>query len=440
MPIEQTFRAKFRQFLGVFILLALFGLFFAVSKYSYLLFHTSIESASIFTELMIAVFAFNTRKFIKNDFFLFLAISFLFIVVIQILHVVFYAGFPLSGDTTGNIATQLWLAERFLYALSFLAAILIIGKRVSRKSYGFIIAGFVLYTAVSIAAIHWLKIFPTAFVKEVGPTDFKIATEYFIIFLFLCSIMGLNQRRDKLDNFVYRTLLYSIIASILSEISFTLYLDVYGSFNMLGHLFLLGSVIMTYRAMISKTLKQPFETVFRDLAEANKKLTLLAERDGLTGLLNRREALERIKNQFEVSRRLNRHFSIIMFDVDNLKSINDRFGHQTGDMVLANFALELSASFRKIDIIGRYGGDEFIVCPIETDKRTCVSISTDFVAKINKTRFSAASGEVIPVSVSAGISDSTGEKPLYDIIESADMKLLGSKKEGKNKVTVDETK
>jgi diguanylate cyclase (GGDEF)-like protein len=93
-------------------------------------------------------------------------------------------------------------------------------------------------------------------------------------------------------------------------------------------------------------------------------LTEAARRDSLTGLLNRAAFEERLNEEVLRAVRHGRELAVVMFDVDGFKSVNDRFGHQTGDRVLAGVAVALQSSFRQSDPVFRYGGDEFVaLCP-----------------------------------------------------------------------------
>lgn len=95
-----------------------------------------------------------------------------------------------------------------------------------------------------------------------------------------------------------------------------------------------------------------------------RTLTEAARRDSLTGLLNRAAFEERLNEEVLRAVRHGRELAVVMFDVDGFKSVNDRFGHQTGDRVLAGVAVALQSSFRQSDPVFRYGGDEFVaLCP-----------------------------------------------------------------------------
>lgn len=102
----------------------------------------------------------------------------------------------------------------------------------------------------------------------------------------------------------------------------------------------------------------------KQFAQRVETLTRLAERDPLTGLPNRAAFEQRLHDESLRARRYERAFSVILFDVDGFKSVNDRFGHLIGDQVLAGVARELQRSLRQSDAVFRYGGDEFIaLCP-----------------------------------------------------------------------------
>ncbi|MHB9129353.1 MAG: GGDEF domain-containing protein, partial [Candidatus Humimicrobiaceae bacterium] len=122
--------------------------------------------------------------------------------------------------------------------------------------------------------------------------------------------------------------------------------------------------------------------------------------------------------------------------IDNFKNINDVFGYSAGDEALKCLANIIMSSERKVDIKGRFGGDEFIICPIEADVHTALKI----VEKIQENLKSAdpTGGKYGPfkITISAGISGLTGDKTLDSIIYDSDKGLLESKKNGKNRVTI----
>ncbi len=110
-----------------------------------------------------------------------------------------------------------------------------------------------------------------------------------------------------------------------------------------------------------KELHDAVERRERELARINLELQRMAVTDGLTGLYNRRHIEERVREMFEHSLRLHEPLSVVLFDLDHFKSVNDTHGHQVGDEVLRQLAQLLKKVARDIDRVGRYGGEEFLV-------------------------------------------------------------------------------
>jgi two-component system chemotaxis response regulator CheY len=98
------------------------------------------------------------------------------------------------------------------------------------------------------------------------------------------------------------------------------------------------------------------------IIELEQRILQLASTDSLTGVLNRRAFMERMEQEINRSNRENTPFSLILADIDYFKKINDSYGHQVGDLVLQRFTELLSKSARPYDFLGRYGGEEFLVC------------------------------------------------------------------------------
>jgi diguanylate cyclase (GGDEF)-like protein len=93
----------------------------------------------------------------------------------------------------------------------------------------------------------------------------------------------------------------------------------------------------------------------------------MANIDPLTELFNRRRFMEQAHIEVSKAKRYGRNISVLMIDIDNFKNINDRYGHLAGDKVLVTIAKECKSRLRNSDVIGRYGGEEFVVLLIETD-------------------------------------------------------------------------
>jgi hypothetical protein len=118
------------------------------------------------------------------------------------------------------------------------------------------------------------------------------------------------------------------------------------------------------RTMELAAAKEELEEAVRSLDEKNQALEILSRTDKLTGLANRRRLEEVLHMETLRARRYGAPFSVIMFDVDRFKAVNDTFGHHIGDMVLVELSRKMVRGARETDIVGRWGGEEFLLIPI----------------------------------------------------------------------------
>jgi diguanylate cyclase (GGDEF)-like protein len=168
----------------------------------------------------------------------------------------------------------------------------------------------------------------------------------------------------------------------------------------------------------------------RELMKKNRKLLRMAVRDPLTGLYNRRFLSTRLEEEFSRAVRYHKHFSLLIIDIDDLKPINDTYGHLAGDRVIKELAGTLKKLGRKGDVMSRIGGDEFGYVLMEARKRDAVR----FASRINENLKTVKIGGLrIKPAVSIGVADSTikGLKKYQDIYKAADDSLYAEKKKKK---------
>ena len=166
-----------------------------------------------------------------------------------------------------------------------------------------------------------------------------------------------------------------------------------------------------------------------------QKVKELAIRDGLTGLYNHRHFQEMLSYTIVHSDRYSAQASLLMIDVDDLKIINDTYGHQAGDTVLSFIGNVLSETLRKVDIPARYGGDEFAVILPNTNKTGSIAVAEKIRSRLKRVSLRSDSRE-IQVTFSMGIAtypQCAASKEL--LIEKSDRALYESKNRGKNKIT-----
>lgn len=175
----------------------------------------------------------------------------------------------------------------------------------------------------------------------------------------------------------------------------------------------------------------------RRLNIANHMLAYRADHDELTGLRNRGAVVERLESELARAQRTNAALAIAILDIDFFKQVNDTYGHPIGDRVLREFADRLRDTFRPYDIVGRYGGEEFIaICPIEQSKS--FELFERFRTVVEETPF-LADDLAISITVSIGVrtligDEATGSQPILTLLADADAALYRAKHSGRNTV------
>ncbi len=204
-------------------------------------------------------------------------------------------------------------------------------------------------------------------------------------------------------------------------------------------LFTIAVALEENTQLLSKDLKGHSEEVIalskkvhrleKELEEAKEE----SKEDFLTKLYNKRALDEFMKIKEGEYKRYGRNFAIVMFDIDFFKKVNDTYGHEAGDAVLSAFAKILKKGSRTVDIVGRFGGEEFLALLSETDSNGGVIFAEKVRKHVEKTRF-VYKGKRIKVTVSAGVSQRSNHISLEAAINSADEYMYKAKKEGRNRV------
>jgi diguanylate cyclase (GGDEF)-like protein len=160
----------------------------------------------------------------------------------------------------------------------------------------------------------------------------------------------------------------------------------------------------------------------------------LAVTDALTGLYNRRGYTELGRREIERSRRYKRPLAAIMLDIDHFKQINDHYKHATGDEVLRELALRCRERLREIDILGRYGGEEFVLLLPETDLKGALHVAESLRERVFRVPFRTQAG-ALKVTISLGVAVYTsGEMDLEKLLDRADDAMYVAKQNGRNQV------
>ncbi len=170
-------------------------------------------------------------------------------------------------------------------------------------------------------------------------------------------------------------------------------------------------------------------------AQRARQLADVMTRDSLTGLLQHAHIKERLSVELQRTSRSEQNVSVVMLDIDHFKKVNDKYGHLVGDQVITSLANLLRQQLRKTDLIGRYGGEEFLMvlpdCPLEKAFKVVDQLREAFA------RFPfVGNGEAFHCTFSAGICDGTVGQVVDQVIDQADQALYQAKADGRNRVRV----
>jgi PAS domain S-box-containing protein len=261
--MEQFFTFKKYQYFiaGILVFLVLY----LASLYNYLLFHSLAEIFSIVVACGIFMVAWNSRRFLDNNYLLFIGIAYLFVGGLDLIHTLTYKGMGIFEGYGTNLATQLWIAARYTESLSLLIAPLFFRRKLK---INFLFFTYTLALSLFLICIFYWNIFPICFVEGVGLTPFKKISEYIISLILLASIVLVLKNRGEFDRDVLKWVVWSILVTIASELAFTFYVDAYGFSNLLGHFLKIVSFYLIYKALIQMGLTRPYDLLFRNLKQS----------------------------------------------------------------------------------------------------------------------------------------------------------------------------
>ncbi len=210
-------------------------------------------------------------------------------------------------------------------------------------------------------------------------------------------------------------------------------------FHTLAEMFTICIALIIYRAIILNGIREPYELIFREmkqkeqmLFEQNMILKGQATVDGLTGVFNHRHLYERLEEEAKRHSRNRNSFTVMILDIDHFKNINDTFSHLTGDKILKDLAQIFREHIRQTDLVGRYGGEEFLIMLSGTSLREGFEVAEEIRRTVEKKEFTMG----ISLTVSIGISEYGGEK-ISELLEKVDAKLYAAKNSGRNRMVME---
>jgi len=172
------------------------------------------------------------------------------------------------------------------------------------------------------------------------------------------------------------------------------------------------------------------ELANRRLREEKVTLQITSITDGLTGMYNRTYALERFEQEVGAAKRYRKKLSVIMFDLDHFKRVNDFFGHQVGDTVLQRVSHIFRYTLRDSDLIGRYGGEEFLIVLPETDCTEAAMVAERIRLDIEDQTWSDTA---LHVTISGGVAEYSGGSS-EQLLQRADSLMYQAKQLGRNRI------
>ncbi|MGA7800405.1 MAG: diguanylate cyclase [Gammaproteobacteria bacterium] len=182
--------------------------------------------------------------------------------------------------------------------------------------------------------------------------------------------------------------------------------------------------------------KAALETANRELDMALEREHRLARTDGLTGLGNRRYFFDLATHEFAEAKRYGRPLSVVLFDIDHFKKVNDTAGHQTGDEVLKCVARIADEHLREVDILARYGGEEFVVLLPNSNAADAAGVAERIRSNIADT-CPLTDPASISVTISVGVAEFPGDADSLDpLIRCADRALYEAKRGGRNRTII----
>ncbi|BDY13384.1 diguanylate cyclase [Hydrogenimonas cancrithermarum] len=203
----------------------------------------------------------------------------------------------------------------------------------------------------------------------------------------------------------------------------------------------IANSLETETRVLSDEMKQSQEDVtelrqkVRVLEDALRKERKKSGTDTLTKLPNRRAIDDFLSKQEAAFKRYGDNYAAVLFDIDHFKSVNDTYGHDAGDVILASFGKMLRRYSRELDFVGRWGGEEFLVVLPKTDKEGAYKFAEKLRDVVSKSKF-MYKGTRIPVTVSGGVADRASSESMEEVLKRADKNLYSAKAGGRNRIVV----
>lgn len=401
--------------------------------------HTVLEIASALVSFLVFAAVWNAAPRDRAPHSVLLGLGFLGVALLDLGHLLSYRGMPdFITPASAQKAILFWFCARYLAAFVLLAVAL--WPRQPRQSLArdrAALLGVLGYTAICYALVLvWPQHWPLFFVPGQGLTPVKILAEYGLVLLLLPATWLLLNPKHHL-RFNSGELATASLITVLSELCFTLYVEVSDGYILIGHVYKVIAYYFIYRAVYVVSVQRPYARLNEEIAEhrrTGERLEYLAHHDPLTGLPNRILLQDRMAQALAQARRDGSKLALVLMDLDQFKSINDSLGHRCGDALLQGVAQRLLADLRETDSVCRIGGDEFLLLFQGLhNKASLMPVLSAVQARLGKP---IAAGETeICVTASFGVAfypDDGGD--LETLQREADAAMYRAKESGRNTI------
>ncbi len=350
--------------------------------------------------------------------------AFLAVGVLDLLHLLAYAGMPdLLGPNSPQKTLLLWLLARYIAAFGLLGYVLL-AERPAPASRWLRMGWFVgmLLLALGLA---WLPLtapdqLASLYQEGVGLTPLKIRLEWGACGLYLLAALLLVLRRRRISGCEFGSLLLALLLMAVSELFFTLYVRITSSTNLLGHVYKLAAYYFLYRAIYVEAVRRPF-----------RQMQHMLSHDALTGLPNRPAVIEHLAATLARAGTSRRPGAVLLLDLDHFQNINDTLGHEQGDRLLVEIAARLREVLPAQATLARFSGDQFMVHLEDTTQAAARQCAETLLVAL--AREFELGEDHIGISASIGLAGHALEPvSAHTLIRRADLALRQAKQAGGN--------
>lgn len=353
---------------------AALGALYGLARENYLFFHVLVELCTVVVAVAGFAVVWTARAQIENGFFLVLGIGLLPVAGLTLLHSLTYKGMGVFPGLSADPPTQLWVASRVLLAFFMLLGAFLMDRR---PRSGFLLVLGCLSALALASGVFLVPLFPSCFLEGQGLTGFKILAEYGI-----CVLLGLSgwllwRARHRFDGYVLRLLLWALAAGIASELSFTLYTDVYGLMNLVGHLLSVVLFGLLFQAIVRVGIQRPQDLLLRELA---LRETALRESEAICSTAFRANPEAMV---------------IFRLQDGRIREVNEGFLRLTG--------------YAREEVVGRTAQELGIWTNARERASFMGALARDGLVRDREVRFGLPSGEFRIVQISAEVLEIGGE-------------------------------